>query len=89
MIYWAAKDYCDYLYLGIFRQYIKEVELERAEYKSFKRVLKITIHFWNKEYEEYLYIRRGKGVIYELKNGEVVCDDSGEPIPTGRLDIYW
>ena len=52
-------------------------------------MLKITIHFWNKEYEEYLYIRRGKGVIYELKNGEVVCDDSGEPIPTGRLDIYF
>lgn len=73
----------------IVRQHIKEVELERAEYKSFKRVLKITIHFWNKEYEEYLYIRRGKGVIYELKNGEVVCDDSGEPIPTGRLDIYF
>lgn len=62
----------------IARLHIKNIILEKSQYKHYKRVLKITIQFFNNPDQQYLYIAKSVGEFYPLYNGELVVDKKGE-----------
>lgn len=70
----------------IARKHIKGIELEKADYNGYKRVLKITIHFFNHSKMEYLYIAKSLGEFYPLKEGKLLYNFESKPI---SYKTYW
>lgn len=67
----------------IVRKHIKNIQLEKAEYAPYKRVLKITIQFYNHTDLQFLYLAKSLGEFFPIINGEVERDMNGKlkPIP--------
>lgn len=69
----------------IVRKHIKSISLEKAEYAPYKRVLRITIQFYNHPDLQYLYIAKSLGEFYTMTNGEYDRDVKGNLIPIPNL----
>lgn len=67
----------------IVRKHIKNIQLEKAEYAPYKRVLKITIQFYNHTDLQFLYLAKSLGEFFPIINGKVERDMDGKlkPIP--------
>lgn len=70
----------------IVRKHIKSVGLDRSSYKNYKRVLKIRIEYFNHAPEEFLYVAKSLGEFFQLKNGELVSDEQGNPKPIPNIN---
>lgn len=70
----------------IARKHIKNIVLEKAEYPNYKRVLRISIQFYNHPDMEYLYIAKSLGEFYPLKDGKLLFNFEGKPI---SYKTYW
>lgn len=70
----------------IARKHIKGIVMDKSEYPNYKRVIKITIQFYNHPDLEYLYIAKSLGEFYPLKNGELLFNFEGKPI---SYKTYW
>lgn len=69
----------------IVRKHIKNIMLEKAEYAPYKRVLKITIQFYNHPDLQYLYIAKSLGEFYTITNGVLDRDIKGNLKPIANL----
>lgn len=69
----------------IVRKHIKNISLEKAEYAPYKRVLKITIQFYNHPDLQYLYLAKSLGEFYTMTNGEPDRDIKGNLKPITNL----
>lgn len=69
----------------IVRKHIKSISLEKAEYAPYKRVLKITIQFYNHPDLQYLYLAKSLGEFYTMTNGELDRDVKGNLVPIPNL----
>lgn len=63
----------------IVRKHLKNVILEKSQFPKYKRVLKITIQYFNYPEEQYLYISKSVGEFHPLTNGEVEYKN-GKPV---------
>lgn len=72
----------------IVRKHIKNIVLEKAEYAPYKRVLKITIQFFNHTDLQYLYIAKTLGEFYTITNGVLDRDANGDLVPIPNLTEY-
>lgn len=61
----------------IARKHIKDIQLEKAEYAPYKRVLRITIQFYNHSDMQYLYLAKSIGEFFPIINGAVEKDING------------
>lgn len=61
----------------IARKHIKDIQLEKAEYAPYKRVLRITIQFYNHSDMQYLYLAKSVGEFFPIINGAVDKDING------------
>lgn len=71
----------------IVRKHIKAVELERSNYKNYKRVLKIRIEYYNHTPDEFLYVAKSLGEFFPLINGELVLDEDDNPKPIPNINV--
>lgn len=69
----------------IVRKHIKNIQLEKAEYAPYKRVLKITIQFYNHADMQYLYLAKSLGEFFTIINGEPEKDLKGKLKPIINL----
>lgn len=69
----------------IVRKHIKNIQLEKAEYAPYKRVLKITIQFYNHADLQYLYLAKSVGEFFPIVNGEPERDLNGKLKPILNL----
>jgi len=70
---------------SIVRKHIKNIVLEKAEYAPYKRVLKITVQFYNHSELQYLYIAKSLGEFFTITNGELDRDINGNLVPIPNL----
>lgn len=69
----------------IVRKHIKNILLEKAEYAPYKRVLKITIQFYNHSDLQYLYLAKSLGEFFTMTNGDLDRDAKGNLTPIPNL----
>ena len=70
----------------IVRKHIKNISLEKSEYAPYKRVLIITIEFYDYPTQQYLYLAKSLGEFFTMTNGEPDRDLNGNLKPIVNLD---
>jgi len=66
--------------IAIVRKHISNVVLEKAEYKGYKRVLKITFKFKVYPDMEFIYLAKSLGEFFPLVDGNMLFNYEGKPI---------
>lgn len=76
----------------IVRKHIKNITLEKDEYEPYKRVLRITIQFFNHPDMQFMYLAKSLGEFFTMTNGELDKDADGNLVAIPNLEKerkYW